>query len=122
MNTCQRLEVGWRCFRNEITRTTLCCCLQPHGRTWTNASAPHLTIFTTLWKKSPHDSQNAPALQVGNANFAFSLQQLVGLPLLWSLPQHLGVTNATTPWPPAAPVRVFTNLTSTLVSPLVLSG
>jgi ABC-type long-subunit fatty acid transport system fused permease/ATPase subunit len=44
---------------------------------------------------------------VGNANFAFSLQQLVNLPLLWSLEGHLSVTNATTPYPQAVPVRLL---------------
>lgn len=44
-------------------------------------------------------------MQVGNANFAFSLQQLVNLPLLWSLGLHLNVTNATTPYPQAVSVR-----------------
>jgi hypothetical protein len=46
-------------------------------------------------------------VQVGNANFAFSLQQLVNLPLLWSLEGHLNITNATTPYPQAVPVRLL---------------
>jgi hypothetical protein len=46
-------------------------------------------------------------VQVGNANFAFSLQQLVNLPLLWSLEGHLNVTNATTHYPQAVPVRLL---------------
>jgi hypothetical protein len=46
-------------------------------------------------------------MQVGNANFAFSLQQLVNLPLLWSLEAHLNVTNATTPYPQAVAVRLL---------------
>ncbi len=56
---------------------------------------------------------------MGNANFAFSLQQLVSLPLLWSLSDHLNVTNATTPWPQAVPVRVF-NDSAMLVGPSYL--
>ena len=44
---------------------------------------------------------------MGNANFAFSLQQLVNLPLLWSLEGHLNVTNATTPYPQAVLVRLL---------------
>lgn len=46
-------------------------------------------------------------IQVGNGNFAFSLQQLVNLPLLWSLEAHLNVTNATTQYPQAVPVRLL---------------
>ena len=51
---------------------------------------------------------------MGTANFAFALQQLVNLRLLWSTSTNLKVTNATTAWPQAVPVHVF-NDSATLV-------
>ena len=54
-----------------------------------------------------NDIETVLGAQVGNANFAFSLQQLVNLPLMWSLEAHLNVTNATTPFPQAVPVRLL---------------
>ena len=62
-------------------------------------------VFSMSRNELPVEIEGILHMQVGNVNFAFSLQQLVNLPLLWSLEAHLNVTNAT--YPQAVPVRLL---------------